>query len=265
MNVDKKVIFSFKYKFFCVERLIFSMSGEERADYMMDAFLDEQNTLIRPLVTRKLHLVKLLDERAGIVEKFLDEKRRKFAQNKRSHDLIAEIEALEEDLEQLSEEKVNVLQQLMDLVKRPYDTILEVEAVLENAARDVEEEPTTTTVQVKTTRAAAAPSSTQAPVATSTISPPEEELWCFCRRPDDGRQMVACDNAKCDLVWWHLDCIEKYILANRVGTSPPHEDGESATADGDSTKTWHCPVCIAQEIVGRETAGDKNHNRRRRR
>lgn len=227
--------------------------SEERADYMMDAFLDEQNTLIRPLVTRKLHLVKLLDERAGIVEKILEEKRKKFAQNKRSHEIIAEIEALEDNLEQLCEEKVNVLQQLMDLVKRPYETILEVEAVLENASRDVEE-PSTSTVQVKIgTRAAAAP-------ITSTITPPQEELWCFCRKPDDGRQMVACDNAKCDLVWWHIDCIEKYILANRVGTAPPAEE-ESAQGDS-SSKTWHCPVCIAQEIVGRET-GDKNRRRRR--
>lgn len=236
---------------------------EDRADYMMDAFLDEQNTLIRPLVSRKLNLVKILDERAVVVEKILDEKRRRFHQTKRASDL-EEVEGLEDELEQLSEEKVNVLLQLMDLVKRPYDTILEVESVLQNATeREASvaavSNPSSSSVGRRSTSSSVPQSVNLTATNESSFqmmpSPPEEELWCFCRKADDGRRMVACDNAKCDLVWWHLDCIEKYIAANRVGVSPPQND---------DSKKWHCPVCIAQEIVSRET-GEADKVRRRRR
>lgn len=237
--------------------------SEDRADYMMEAFLDEQNTLIRPLVSRKLHLVKTLDERASLIERLLEEKRKKFLHSvttyppsKKGHssppaaELLELIEGLEDELEQLSEEKLGTLNQLMDLVRRPYDTILEVEAVLQAAAdRETPDDETDRRASYHSTRRPAAQAS--AP------SPPEEELWCFCRKPDDGRQMVACDNAKCDLVWWHNDCLLNYIQANRIGTPPPEDDS--------SNKKWHCPVCIAQEIVNREELGGPEKQRRRRR
>ena len=217
----------------------------------MEAFLDEQNTLIRPLVARKLGLVKILDERAGIVEKILEEKRKSFLQTvvlkqgKKGPESVEQIEALEDELEQLSDEKLTVLQQLMDLVKRPYDTILEVESVLQAA----------TDSGITEDRGAVGPirRTSQAAVVTTAASPPQEELWCFCRKTDDGRQMVACDNPSCDLVWWHIDCIERYIAANRIGTKPPEDE-----------RKWHCPVCVAQEIVNREHAEGEKIRRRRR-
>ena len=226
--------------------------GDERADYMMEAFLDEQNTLIRPLVSRKLHLVHVLDERASVVEKLLEEKRKAFLQTvvlkqagtaRKAPESAEQIEALEDELEQLSEEKLVVLQQLMDLVKRPYDTILEVEAVLQAATESGGDERV-----IGSRRSAQAAG--QAAVA-ATVVP--EELWCFCRKTDDGRQMVACDNPNCDLVWWHIDCIDRYIAANRIGTKPPEDE-----------RKWHCPVCVAQEIVNREHAEGEKIRRRRR-
>lgn len=238
--------------------------SEDRADYMMEAFLDEQNTLIRPLVSRKLHLVKTLDGRASLIERLLEEKRKKFLHSvttntpsKKGHSPPAAelelIEALEDELEQLSEEKLGTLNQLMDLVRRPYDTILEVEAVLQAAAdRETPDDETDRRASYHSGRRGAAMAAAPPPA-----SPPEEELWCFCRKPDDGRQMVACDNAKCDLVWWHIDCLQNYIQANRIGTPPPEDDS--------SNKKWHCPVCIAQEIVNREENGGQEKQRRRRR
>jgi hypothetical protein len=235
------------------------MSAETRADYMMEAFLDEQNTLIRPLVSRKLGLVKILDERAMLIEKLLEEKRRRLLQsvsskkNTNAQGDIELIERLEDDLEQVSEEKLNVLNQLMDLVRRPYDTIIEVESVLQSANAPTTEEPepdqVSTNVVVKPNRSS---TSSQKPWVQSIPSPPEEELWCYCRKPDDGRQMVACDNGKCDIVWWHIDCIDRYIESNRIGNPPPSDDSK-----------WNCPVCITQQIVNREQEGNEKRKRRR--
>uniref|UniRef100_A0A1I7Z6W0 PHD-type domain-containing protein n=1 Tax=Steinernema glaseri TaxID=37863 RepID=A0A1I7Z6W0_9BILA len=33
---------------------------------------------------------------------------------------------------------------------------------------------------------------------------PDEEVYCICRKPDDGNKMVACD--KCE-EWFHADCV----------------------------------------------------------
>ena len=204
-------------------------NGDERADYLMEAFLDEQNTLIRPLVARKLCLVKLIDERAQIVEKVLEDKRKSLL-NKRGDDLISLIENLEDELEQLSIEKVAILNQLMDLVKRPYETIVEVEATLGTSGGGHASAPP-----------AQSSESTSAAVVAEPMPVNPSELWCFCRQPDDGRPMVACDNSKCELSWWHVDCVEKYIAANRIGSLPP-----------DDSRKWHCPVCVALQITRRK-------------
>jgi hypothetical protein len=212
---------------------------EERADYLMEAYLDEQNTLIRPLVNRKLHLVRLLDERAQAIESLLEEKRKNFFSNRRS-DESSLIEALEDELEQLSIEKVTILQQLMDLVKRPFDTIVEVEETLLNSVGSSAVggvAPNNGPTSKKSSSSAAA-ASTSAVIAEAAPMVEDLELWCFCRKPDDGRPMVGCDNSKCDLGWWHADCIEKYISANRIGSLPP-----------DDNRKWHCPVCVAQELA----------------
>jgi hypothetical protein len=227
------------------------MSTEERADYLMEAFLDEQNTLIRPLVSRKLHLVKVLDERSTIVERILDDKRRKLLQ-KKSLSLVAEIESLEDELEQLATEKVTVLHQLMDLVKRPYDTILEVEGALKvsglaHASSPAEGGPATGALRSKKSTAN---SDTPPPVTTAED---DLELWCYCRKPDDGRPMVACDNSKCDIVWWHLDCVERYAATHHVGAAP-----------SDDSRKWDCPVCLAQEIVKQEADRNRRVTTKRR-
>jgi hypothetical protein len=215
------------------------MTTEERADYLMEAFLDEQNTLIRPLVSRKLHLVKVLDERSFIVERILEDKRKKLlhgggtARKGPTGGSVLEIETLEDELEQLSLEKVTILNQLMDIVKRPYDTILEVESALRAASDSL-----VTALDVRSKKSNTAPTT-----ITNSVDIVEEpqELWCYCRKPDDGRPMVACDNGKCDIVWWHIDCVDKYVANNHVGVAPP-----------DDSRKWDCPVCIAQEIVKRE-------------
>lgn len=228
------------------------MSTDERADYLMEAFLDEQNTLIRPLVSRKLHLVKVLDERSGIIEKLLEERRKKILASPRggarnvSEDHLKIIEQLEDELEQLANEKVTVSLQLLDLVKRPFETILEVESALRIATEQRSAAVGTaydgdSSAGPQTSITAA--SSSRAPRQSTILTPPEEELWCFCRKPDDGRQMVACDNPKCDIAWWHVDCLDEYIEENRIGTRPE-----------DDTK-WMCPICIAAAIVSREEAG----------
>ena len=258
----RKKIFPF-FPPYCVRPPSQKMSSDERADYLMEAFLDEQNTLIRPLVSRKLHLVKILDERSAVIEKILEDKRKKLLSSPRgraasgaaSTDELRIIEQLEDEIEQLANEKVTVCLQLMDLVKRPFETILEVEAALRIAT---EQRSMSTAIDDGPAAASTAPS-TRAPRQSTTtlMTPPDEELWCFCRKPDDGRQMVACDNPKCDIAWWHIDCLDQYIDQNRIGTKPDDEENESG-------KKWLCPICIAAAIVSREEGPGGAEKRRRR-
>ena len=242
------------------------MSTDERADYLMEAFLDEQNTLIRPLVSRKLHLVKQLDERSSVIEKILEEKRKKLLSSPRGRstaaaaapsDEIRIIEQLEDEMEQLANEKVTVCLQLMDLVKRPFETILEVEAALRIAT---EQRAASMSAAGDHDMPSVAPSGSRSlRQSTTVMTPPDEELWCFCRKPDDGRQMVACDNPKCDISWWHIDCLDSYIDQNRIGTKPDEDETTS-----ESGKKWLCPICIAAAIVSREEGPHGIEKRRRR-
>ena len=32
-------------------------------------------------------------------------------------------------------------------------------------------------------------------------------LWCVCKKPDDGRPMLKCDNDDCITQWFHFDCM----------------------------------------------------------
>ncbi len=232
---------------------------------MMEAFVDEQNTLIRPLVNRKLLLVRVLDERVSFIEKILEEKRRKLSlstpMNRRALNAALQseeltlIERLEGDLEQLSEEKVQICYQLMDLVRRPYETICEVESALETALGGVPHagddimiqppptQPTRSARQTATAvKAEASPPPPVVEARAAELAPPAvpvdpSELWCYCRQPDDGREMVACDNARCSLQWWHIDCVHHYVSDHQIGGAPS------------SNGTWQCPICVASEMV----------------
>ena len=197
---------------------------------MMEAFLDEQNTLIRPLVARKLALVHLLETRSEVVESLLA---------KTDDPMIAN--RLADDLEQLAEEKVHVCEQLLDLVRRPYDTILEVEAALQTAT-EREQEVVAPTARRSSAPPAAPPAEPPAP------APMPTELWCFCRKPDDGRQMIGCDNNQCDITWWHADCLDAYITTHQIGAKP------------DESTKWHCPICVAAELVTTEKKRRRRSN-----
>jgi hypothetical protein len=58
-----------------------------------------------------------------------------------------------------------------------------------------------------------------------TISLPE--LWCSCRRPDDGDLMVECDHERCPNRWFHAAC---------VGLDEPPDGG------------WLCPTCSVDVV-----------------
>lgn len=36
----------------------------------------------------------------------------------------------------------------------------------------------------------------------------EVETWCICRKPDDGRPMLQCENLDCVIKWYHFDCVK---------------------------------------------------------
>lgn len=33
------------------------------------------------------------------------------------------------------------------------------------------------------------------------------DVWCICRKPDDGRKMIACENPQCKIEWFHMNCV----------------------------------------------------------
>ena len=34
-----------------------------------------------------------------------------------------------------------------------------------------------------------------------------DEVYCYCNGPDEGK-MIGCDNDKCVIQWFHLDCLK---------------------------------------------------------
>ena len=214
-----------------------SLSIDDRPDYMLEAFLEEQQILIRPLLLRRLSLLATLDLKSQMLEKMLTactkgkcEHHSKTSKTSHCHQ---EQLKMQTELLSLSEEKIQVTRQLQDVALRQMDVMLEVEGALESAAKKEQSELDSKNA----TRKAAATA-----VAVQQIS---EEVWCFCKRPDDGRPMVACDNGKCGITWWHLDCLERYIETKKVGNMP-EESG-----------TWICPVCSAEQGMVTPPGGRK--------
>ena len=35
----------------------------------------------------------------------------------------------------------------------------------------------------------------------------EKLLWCYCRQPEDGQEMIACDDNTCRIQWFHVSCL----------------------------------------------------------
>lgn len=35
----------------------------------------------------------------------------------------------------------------------------------------------------------------------------ENTVWCICRKIDDGREMIMCENPQCVIEWFHFDCV----------------------------------------------------------
>ena len=193
-------------------------SLEDRPDYMLEAFLDEQNILVKPLLLRRLGLLATLDLQAQLTEKQTGSpptKKQRLPAD--AHDKVLA------ELLDLTDEKIQIAKQLQDIAFKQLDTLLEVEAALEaGVKRERDENP-----QKQVTKA----SGSKAAQNAITSSPIDEELWCICRKPDDGRPMVACDNQKCPLTWWHVDCVARFIAQKGIGNMP------------DENSAWFCPSC----------------------
>ncbi len=48
------------------------------------------------------------------------------------------------------------------------------------------------------------------------------KVYCYCKQPEDERQMIACDNPACSIEWFHVDCL-------KIKTVPKGK--------------WFCPNC----------------------
>ncbi|EER06649.1 hypothetical protein Pmar_PMAR024214, partial [Perkinsus marinus ATCC 50983] len=68
---------------------------------------------------------------------------------------------------------------------------------------------------------------------TETLPSPEPpaELWCVCKKPDDGSYMVGCDRGdKCKVQWWHPQCAKDYIAKRGCGLPPPENEADARRA-----------------------------------
>lgn len=54
------------------------------------------------------------------------------------------------------------------------------------------------------------------------------EIYCVCRKPDTGDEMVLCDGKKCRYGWFHFSC---------VGLPPKWK----------SEKNWYCAGCRSDQ------------------
>ena len=58
--------------------------------------------------------------------------------------------------------------------------------------------------------------------STSDFPLDETALYCYCKKPDDGLQMIACDNQACAIEWFHMSCL-------KIKSVPKGK--------------WYCPTC----------------------
>jgi hypothetical protein len=204
-------------------------SLEDRPDYMLEAFLDEQNILVKPLLLRRLGLLTALDLKAQLIEKQVQSPPSK--KQRLPAEMTANDKMLQELLE-LSDEKITIAKQLQDIAFKQLDTLLEVEAALEaGVKREREENPSRYSAPVASSTHRSSTSKAAQEVFVPQPLMVDDEPWCICRQPDDGRPMVACDNPKCALTWWHVDCVADYIATKKVGTM------------ADEKTNWFCPIC----------------------
>lgn len=42
------------------------------------------------------------------------------------------------------------------------------------------------------------------------------ELWCECRQPDDGRELIRCANPDCLIQYFHLQCTKLSDVPNNT-------------------------------------------------
>jgi hypothetical protein len=71
------------------------------------------------------------------------------------------------------------------------------------------------------------PDESQTPNPQPVVEVPTQaaELFCTCRRPDDGSLMLFCDNQNCAIGWYHGRCVDV--------EKEPADDVE-----------WFCPACL---------------------
>ena len=70
----------------------------------------------------------------------------------------------------------------------------------------------------------------QVPVAENDEGRADKKLWCLCQMESSG-DMIACDNLKCDVEWFHFTCMD-------ITAAP---DGE-----------WFCPKCQGNQATKRK-------------
>jgi hypothetical protein len=158
---------------------------------------------------------------------------------------VERMKANQKDTLGISDNKISLLQQLIESVDR---RIRDLETDMRRFEEDLRAEGGTVPASVSS-RASLDAASARVDKKTSTPGPPakqrassttkvrtiddnmignDEPVYCICRQVSFG-EMIACDNADCPIEWFHFQCVGLEESPNR---------------------TWFCPDCRAKRRQG---------------
>ncbi|KAF4656501.1 WD repeat domain phosphoinositide-interacting protein 3 [Perkinsus chesapeaki] len=189
-------------------------------------------------------------------------------------ELLLKIEAGEDELLSLRKEVLAVVQKILVTVEEDKMELRSVAEVVATAAAIEEDEiaaqqkeantseiedetpliSAAKKVKLASSSAASSPTDPKSEAGTDSINDTETagspdpaiELWCVCKKPDDGSYMVGCDRGdKCKVQWWHPKCAKDYIARRGYGLPPPENEADARRAH---FSTWICPSCVERQI-----------------
>ncbi|KAF4704832.1 WD repeat domain phosphoinositide-interacting protein 3, variant 2 [Perkinsus olseni] len=237
------------------------------AQLAMDGLSEYLTYVSGPIIRRELDLVRYLSQRADEVELELDEANQRYLEigaarsakmKAEAEELLSKIEAREDELLSLRKEVLAVVQKILVTVEEDRSELQSVGEVVATAAAIEEDEiaaqqkeantseiddetptaPTAKKIRLTGTstsspRDTKSDSVTESAHDTETVPSPEPstELWCVCKKPDDGSYMVGCDRGdKCKVQWWHPQCAKDYIARRGYGLPPPENEADARRA-----------------------------------
>lgn len=92
----------------------------------------------------------------------------------------------------------------------------------------------------------------------------EEDIWCICRKPENGQKMIACENEDCKHQWYHFDCVGlesapkgEWICSSCRESSPASDSGVDVT----TPETTEAKLDVKAEVAHSDLEGAQPEQR----